>query len=373
MTKKRKNNKPQKRILLVSAAALIVLVLLLSLLIGTAVNNKNNKEDDSPIAQSISSSTAASSGLDSPEASAEKEPFAGNSVEVPENASEQSSAVIATPTPVGTASDTPADSSQSAPSGNSENTSASGTGNTAAEDEAGNTAPPSSVSSGTETGSRPGWSESSDSASSEVSSESSPSSDSAAPAPVATISFPYTIPNTDLVVEQVSSYSGYFIEDSSNDEVSDITAIVLRNNGKPLDFAGIGISQGERSLAFSASDIPAGAAVIIQEQSRAAFLDEPFYSCTATAENTDSFTLSQDKVSVTEESNGSLTVTNLTDKTIPSVVISYKSYIPEEEVYVGGLTYHITLDDLEPGLAFNGVAGHYVPGYSVIVKVETED
>ena len=52
-------------------------------------------------------------------------------------------------------------------------------------------------------------------------------------------------------------------------KVSDIAAIILKNNGDDLEFAGIGISQGNRSLGFSASQIPAGATVVIQEQKKA--------------------------------------------------------------------------------------------------------
>ena len=102
---------------------------------------------------------------------------------------------------------------------------------------------------------------------------------------IPTISFPYAISGTDLVVEQVGAYDGYFIEDGSDAEVSGIVAIVLKNNGSSLEFVGIGISQGTRSLAFTGSLIPAGATVILQEQNRAVYSLDPYYSATATKTN----------------------------------------------------------------------------------------
>ncbi|MEE1327426.1 MAG: hypothetical protein UHS47_02670, partial [Oscillospiraceae bacterium] len=45
------------------------------------------------------------------------------------------------------------------------------------------------------------------------------------------LSFPYAIPGSDLVIEQVNSYDGLFFEDGSDREVSNVTAIVLANKG----------------------------------------------------------------------------------------------------------------------------------------------
>lgn len=187
------------------------------------------------------------------------------------------------------------------------------------------------------------------------------------------IFFPYAIPGTDLVVEQVSQYNGYFIEDGSDREVSDIAAIVLKNNGsEDLEFAGIGISQGSRNLAFSASQIPAGATVIIQEQSGAAFTADPYYSATASTTATDSFEMSETLVSVKDNGDDSFTVINITDQTLSQVRVFFKNYLPDESVYVGGITYSVTLEDIEDGTAVDVYSDHYDSRYSKIVEVIAE-
>ena len=188
---------------------------------------------------------------------------------------------------------------------------------------------------------------------------------------IPTISFPYSISDTGLVVEQISPYSGYYLEDASDDEISNVAAIVLTNNGGDLDFVGIGIAQGDRSLAFSASQVPAGATVIIQEQSRAAYEDGNYYSCTATTTESDGFQASTDTIRVEDNGDNSFLVANIGEETVPEVRVFFKNYLPEEDVYVGGITYNVTVTDLEPGMATIVTPGHYDSNYSIIMDIQT--
>ena len=202
-----------------------------------------------------------------------------------------------------------------------------------------------------------------------------PSSKPAPPVVVAeapeipTISFPYTIPETALTILQVSPYSGYYLEDGSGDEISNVMTIVLKNDGGDMAFVGIGLAQGDRNLAFSGSNIPAGATVIIQEQRRAAYMDGPFYSATGTT-TAGGFSVNP-SLSITDNGNNTFSVTNLSDERIESAVISYKSYLPEEDVYVGGITYTVNLKELEPGSSMTVYSSHYVSGYSVILSAQS--
>ena len=188
------------------------------------------------------------------------------------------------------------------------------------------------------------------------------------PVEIPTISFPYEIPDTGLVIRQVSSYSGYFIEDGSDKDVKDIAAIVLTNNGGDLDFVGIGIAQGERNLAFSGSQIPAGATVIIQEQSGAAYSNDPYYSATANTKPA-KFEMSEKYVKVQDNGDGTFSVINISEEILPEVILYFKNYLPDEDVYVGGITYNITLEEIEPETAVEVTAVHYDRDYTVFVEV----
>ncbi len=147
---------------------------------------------------------------------------------------------------------------------------------------------------------------------------------------------------------------------------------MLKNNGGNLKFAGIGISQGTRSLAFTGSLIPAGSTIILQEQNGAVYSMDPYYSATATIDFADSFEMSQDLVSVKDNGKDGLVVTNISDKTLPYVKIFFKNYLLDENIYVGGISYNITLDDLEPETSTEVSASHYSSEYSVILQVIIE-
>ena len=188
--------------------------------------------------------------------------------------------------------------------------------------------------------------------------------------PIPTISFPYAIPGTDLVVRQVSPYNGNFIEDGSDAEVSGIAAIVLTNQGGDLDFAGIGISQGERSLAFSASQIPAGATVIIQEQNKAAYAEDFYYSCTATVTASAGLKPEVEGLVIEKHNDGTFDVANVGEETVPEIRVFFKNYLPGEDVYVGGITYSVTLNEVEPQTAVTVTSNHFDAEYSRIVDVK---
>ena len=147
----------------------------------------------------------------------------------------------------------------------------------------------------------------------------------------------------------------------------------MKNNGGDLTFAGIGISQGSRSLAFSASQIPAGATVVILEQNGSSFSSsDPYYSATATTTPVDSFEMSEDLVSVEDNGNNGLTVTNISDQTLSEVKILFKNYLKDDDAYVGGITYTITLNDMEAGASTDVSASHYDSEYSKVVGVQAK-
>ena len=186
------------------------------------------------------------------------------------------------------------------------------------------------------------------------------------------IAFPYAIPESDLIIEKVVSYDGYYIEDASDAEISGIAAVVVTNTGGDISFAGIGISQGSRSLGFSASQVPAGATIIIQEQTKAPYTFDPYYSATATITRVEHFEMSEDLVTLEDNGDHTLSVTNISGKNLSEVTILFKNYLPEEKVYVGGLTYTIKLKDVEPNTITSVSASHYDSIYSVVVEVKVK-
>ena len=186
------------------------------------------------------------------------------------------------------------------------------------------------------------------------------------------VSFPYAIPGTNLVIQSVRSYDGVFLEDGSNREVTGISAMVLQNSGKTaVEYAQITLNQGNSELNYKAVCIPAGATVVIQESNASQYLDSKYTSCSANVAEIATLEMSETLVKIEEVENGTLLVTNLTDSAIPCVRVFYKFAFEKGSIYVGGITYTAELEGLEPGQSQKLTANHFAAGSSEVVMVRT--
>ena len=189
-----------------------------------------------------------------------------------------------------------------------------------------------------------------------------------------TVTFPYQIPDSDLMVTNISSYDGIFLEDGSDQEVSGIAAMILQNTGViNVEYTSISIKRDGEELQFEASDIPAGATVVVQEKNKAAYGSGTFSDCSAVVADLDSFEMSEDQVKVEETEEGALQVTNLTDSEIPCIRIFYKFYMEDQQSYVGGITYTAKLTNVAGGSSQTVTPSHYVAGSSQVLMVRTYD
>lgn len=188
------------------------------------------------------------------------------------------------------------------------------------------------------------------------------------------LTFPYAIPNTGLTIQNIASYDGVFLEDGSDSSVSGIYSIVLKNTGSTnVEFARITLSCNGTPITFELSDLPSGAAVVVQETNQTAYQNGEYRDCNVDMAEIDALEQSAEQISVQENEDGSLTVSNLTDSLIPCVRIFYKFYMSDEDVYVGGITYTAKLTDLEAGGSQTIIPSHYSRGYSKVVMIRTYD
>lgn len=187
-----------------------------------------------------------------------------------------------------------------------------------------------------------------------------------------TLTFPYAIPGTDLVISQVNSYDGIFLEDGSDQTVTGISVIVLENQGKTgVEYANITLTQNGKQLQYKATALPAGAKIVVQEASAAAYSDDVYTACTADVAQMEIFEMSSSLVKVVENEDGSLSVTNLGTETIPCVRIFYKFAMEKGEIYVGGITYTAKIIQLESGATQQVYLSHYAAGSSEIMMIRT--
>ena len=186
------------------------------------------------------------------------------------------------------------------------------------------------------------------------------------------VSFPYAIPDTTLVVQKLNSYDGIYLEDGSDTPISGVAAIVLTNTGSAgVDYAEILLDGTSTDFRFTASGLAGGASMVVMEAGKAPAIQQDYVQITADAAMTDHFEMSEGVLLVEETEDGKLQVTNQSAQDIPCVRVFYKFYMEAENVYVGGITYVVKIEDLKAGASAQVAPSHYAVGSSRVIMAKT--
>lgn len=165
-----------------------------------------------------------------------------------------------------------------------------------------------------------------------------------------------------IVITDYIRYSGPFLEDRTDEAVSDVLAIRVTNTGEEyIQTMDIVLSDGETKARFSLSTLFPGETVIVPEANRMPFGDVPEFTKAAT-ESVALFDehpgMCADRVEI-QCLDGVLNITNISGEDITEdIIIYYKNYI--DGVYCGGITYRLRLTGgLKAGEIRQGSAAHF--------------
>lgn len=167
----------------------------------------------------------------------------------------------------------------------------------------------------------------------------------------------------DLEIVSTGRYAGLFVEDGTDETVSDVFCIRVKNTGEQdVQYAHITLSRSGESYAFDISTLPAGQTVQALELSRQALLEKPEELTAAVslyAVFSEPLSLHEDLFDITTEQN-TITVTNCGDSAVSQVYVYYKN--ASGDLLLGGITYRVGLTDLGPGETQSCYAGHFSDG-----------
>lgn len=150
----------------------------------------------------------------------------------------------------------------------------------------------------------------------------------------------------NLILHDMGSYTGAYVEDGSNEIVSGVLMIVVTNNSDlPLQYAEFELAVGEETAFFSVSTLPAGASAVLLEQNRMPY-EENMTVIHAASKNVAFFdkplSLCEDKIKI-QAMNGAMNITNVSGEDITGdVVIYYKN--SSVDMFYGGITYRVRLE-----------------------------
>ena len=187
----------------------------------------------------------------------------------------------------------------------------------------------------------------------------------------AALELPYVIRDSGLIIEKMVCYEGDFWEDGSDDHAVDIMALVICNPGtEGVRSAEISVRQGHRQLCFVITYLPPGSRVLVLERLRNGYSSEPLTECRCVT--LDRSWKPADTVLVEPAGIRDLTVRNTTQRDLQAMTLCYKRYSPEAELYLGGISYYLTIEPLGSGKSLQIRPSRYVEGAYQIVLVETQ-
>ena len=174
-----------------------------------------------------------------------------------------------------------------------------------------------------------------------------------------------------VTVEKVGRYAGIFIEDGSDEIVSDVFAITVVNNSeKMLQYAQVMITCGEESYIFDMSTIPAGARAQVLEKERKK-LPESLAGAQTVLNTITEFqeepSLYGDVFELSPEAY-SIEIKNISESNISGdIYVYYKTKVGG--LFMGGITYRAKVSDLASGEEKSAYAGHFYENDSEILFV----
>lgn len=188
------------------------------------------------------------------------------------------------------------------------------------------------------------------------------------------IVFPCEVPGYQLRLERLAPYQGLYVEDGTNVQVDDVAMLLVSNQGDyPVEYAQIAVQYGTDLLVFDISALPVGERLVVQEKNGKSIpAGQPHYAKALVVRRAD-MEMSRDQVQVTDNGDNTLTITNLTDATIPAVRVFYKYFMENEDVFVGGIAFAVRVEDLEPHASVTIQPSHYTSKTGHVVMVQTYD
>ena len=150
--------------------------------------------------------------------------------------------------------------------------------------------------------------------------------------------------------------------------MSDVCAVTVRNNaGKTVQYAHLTVTIGETAYEFDVTTLPPDAEVQLLELTRRP-MPESTDGYTALVTMYAAFNaepgMNADALEITTQDTA-ITVKNISDKDMGQVYVYYK--VAYGELYLGGITYRVSVNGLAAGQSTTCYAGHYSTEYSKLM------
>ena len=159
----------------------------------------------------------------------------------------------------------------------------------------------------------------------------------------------FELKDEKITAENVSPYSGRYLETDDLEKVTGVYAMQFTNTGdKTIQSAQLVFSDGTQELSFWLEMLPAGQTVLVAEQTQAIAAVEQLQYVDGTVTYLEGVREDNQCVQVTDNKNGTVQVTNVTKEALPLVRVFYRC-ADENGVPMGGPCKSILIDGIDAG------------------------
>ena len=157
--------------------------------------------------------------------------------------------------------------------------------------------------------------------------------------------------NEKITFENVSPYSGKYLENDDGETVSGIYAVKFTNHGdQTIQNAEFAFSDGTQELYFRLEMLPAGQSVVVAEQNRLAATGNELLYVDGYITYMEAGLTNKDCVKVADNHNGTVKIENMTDEMLPLIRVFFRPTDKNGNM-LGGPCKNIMVDGIEAGTA----------------------
>lgn len=174
-----------------------------------------------------------------------------------------------------------------------------------------------------------------------------------------------------LQIDHIDAYTGIYMEDGSDEMVSDVMMMILTNTtSDDLQLARIYVHYSDFVAEFEVTNLPSQASVVLLEKNRHPMVEQEHKMINV--ENVVFFPSAMSLMTDTFQivgGNGYLDITNISDTaTSGNVFIYYKN--SASDLLYGGITYRVRIENtIQPGETVRVTTKHYRPENCRLIMV----
>lgn len=168
-------------------------------------------------------------------------------------------------------------------------------------------------------------------------------------------------------ITSIGSYTGNYVEDGSDEPVSEVLSIVVTNvSERFLQYSQITMTNGTDTATFSLSNLPAGASALVLAENRISAEGSWSYQDDTSA-FIDEAEMHSD-IFLWHGGDHMVALTNQSTATYEKVYVYYKN--TQNGMYIGGITYRVAFENLGAGETAKKASIHFDGNNSHVMMID---